>query len=805
MNRNSRTRIGSGRWWAMCLLAVLVFAPLAVGRSTPVQAARNAQPQLLAMAAEQPGAMIDVIVQKTAAGSGVEQTVAALGGTVGRDFSIINAFEATLSAGAAAELAQADGVKWVSLDSAMVDTQTGTTPTTIPDWYYLYNNPMPATGNTAAQAVLPMSATAPGPLTLYNYDTNRDGKPGLLIKKGKEGLQTTDPAKIQTWRLEGFPTDVALTADVQLRLFAAMKDYKQDKTGIVHAYLIARAGPTTQTIATATVTQQSRTWQRYWTPLAFTFAGTAGKVIPAGHQLELVITVDDASGDDMWFAYGTSAYNSALTLNGVQHIEENAVPLAMRPTANCTAAHCVSTTNLQNTYITAINADRVWNEPPYRRGDGVTVAIIDSGVQDYDDIKKHLDGRDRIRATRWTTDDSSGVDDLYGHGSHVAGIIGGNGRLSNGTFIGVAPRVDFVNVKIGDKPGTTVTLADAVASLQWVFDNKDDYNIRVVNLSLTSSVPESYLTNPLNAAVELLWFRGIVVVVAAGNNGQTAGGVVYPPANDPFVITVGATNDNRTGPIQDDIVMPFSAYGTTPDGIVKPDIVAPGMNLVSLIGKSDAVLMRTRSANLVTAPGESSPKYFRMSGTSMSSPVVAGAVALLLQDEPNLTPDQVKYRLMATAAKTDKWPAYNPAQAGAGYLDIHAAVHGTSTESANTGRQINNLLFTGTTPIQFDSVNWGSVNWGASDVSWDQGSSLTAGTTNSIAGTNINWGDAHTNVNWGESRSRANVNWGDAGGSANVNWGDARTNSISWGDASNVNWGESATTDNNRHDVNWGD
>lgn len=793
MSRKDRKKFSSGRWWAMCLLAVLLFAPLMVGTSTPAQAASRTQPELLAMAAEQPGAMIDVIVQKTTAANGVEQAVASLGGTVGRDFSIINGFEATLSAAAAAELAQADGVKWVSLDAAMVDTQATNAAT-----YYLYNNPVPARGNTASQAMLTMGATAPGPLTLYNYDTNRDSKPGLQIKKGNNGLQETDASKIQTWRLAEFPTDLQLTADVQLRLFAAMKDYKTDKTGIVRAFLIDRAGPTTQIIASTSVTQASRTWQRYWTPLTFRFAGTAGYVLPAGHQLELVLTVDGASGDDMWFAYGTGAYNSALTFNGVPHAEENAVPLAIRPTANCTASYCVNTTNLQNAYITAINADRVWNEPPYRRGDGITVAILDSGVQDHDDIKQHLDGdgdfdeedgeseRDRIRATYWSFEDSSSVDDLYGHGSHVAGIIGGNGRLSRGTFIGVAPRVDFVNVKIGDKPGTTVTMADVVDSLQWVFDNKDDYNIRVVNLSLTSTMPESYLTNPLNAAVELLWFRGIVVVVSAGNNGQTAGGTVYSPANDPFVITVGATDDRKTGPIQDDTLAAFSAYGTTPEGFAKPDLVAPGVNIVSLIGKNNAALMTAHPANLLTAPGQSSPYYFRMSGTSMSSPVVAGAVALLLQDERNLTPDQVKFRLMATAAKGDKWPAYDPARAGAGYLDIHAAVHGTSTESANTGTRINDLLFTGTEPVQWGSVNWGSVNWGsvnwgsvnwgsvnwgsvnwgsvnwgASDVSWDQGTSSTSGTTDSIATTNVNWGDAGT----------TNVNWGDAG-TTNINWGD---------------------------------
>ena len=114
--------------------------------------------------------------------------------------------------------------------------------------------------------------------------------------------------------------------------------------------------------------------------------------------------------------------------------------------------------------------------------------------------------------------------------------------------------------------------------LQWVLDNKAAYNIRVVNLSLNSSVAESYHTSPLDAAVEILWFNKIVVVASAGNQGS---GAIYPPANDPFVITVGATDDKGTSRLSDDVMATFSAYGTTSDGFKKPDLVAPGTNIIA--------------------------------------------------------------------------------------------------------------------------------------------------------------------------------------------------------------------------------
>ena len=275
-------------------------------------------------------------------------------------------------------------------------------------------------------------------------------------------------------------------------------------------------------------------------------------------------------------------------------------------------------------------------------------------------------------------------------------------------------------------------MSNVVAGIQWVYENRTAYNIRVANLSLNSTVAESYHTSPLNAALEILWFNGVTVVVSAGNNGSTASGVLYPPANDPFVITVGAADDRGTVTITDDLMPSFSAYGNTVDGFAKPDLVAPGRNIVSLLASDDSNLVLNHPANEVTT--NSGATYFRMSGTSMASAVAAGAVALLLQDEPNLTPDQVKYRLKATANKS--WSGYTAQKAGAGYLDIVAAVNGTTTQNANTGISASQLLWTGTQPVVWGSVSWNSVSWNS--VSW-----------NSVSWNSVSWNSVSWNsVSW---------------------------------------------------------
>jgi len=384
-------------------------------------------------------------------------------------------------------------------------------------------------------------------------------------------------------------------------------------------------------------------------------------------------------------------------------------------------------------YREVVGAEALWQQTGLD-GQGVTVAVVDSGISDHIDFRtdasnptQALDSNSRIIHNAVFGEYES-PNDEYAHGTHVAGIVGGNGVASGGKYVGIAPGVNLINIRVSNNEGLTYT-SDLVDGLQWVLENKDAYNIRVLNLSINSTAPESYHNSPIDAAVEILWFNGIVVVVAAGNNGTADGpSTVYPPANDPFVITVGATEDLGTASLDDDFVGAFSAYGTTGDGFAKPDIVAPGRNMISLLAGTDATAYTNHIKHHVD------DFYFRMSGTSMSAPVVTGAIALLLQDEPGLTPDQVKYRLMATANQS--WPGYDAAKAGAGTVDTIGAVFGTSTDSANQGILPSQMLGTGEDAVAFDSVGWNSVGWNS--VGW-----------NSVGWNSVGWNSVGWNsVGW---------------------------------------------------------
>lgn len=372
------------------------------------------------------------------------------------------------------------------------------------------------------------------------------------------------------------------------------------------------------------------------------------------------------------------------------------------------------TSKLNNAYGRAVRATDVWNSAPFRQGQNMTIAVVDSGIYKTKDLSKRVKFGANFNPEVHTAADG------YGHGTFVAGLIAGDGKLSDGAFVGVAPKANLINIRVCDDNGMA-TESSVVSGLQWIYENKALYNIKVVNMSLNAATPQSYHTSPMSAAAEVLWFSGIVVVASAGNNGTAN---LYAPANDPFIITVGATDDRGTTTLSDDIMPSYSAYGTDQAGQRKPDLVAPGTRIIGLLPQNNSLtISQNYSANRVNF------NYFKMSGTSMAAPIVAGAAALVLQANPNLTPDQVKYRLKATA--NANWPGYIATRSGAGYLDIYAAVNGTTTQSANTGLQASQMLWTGSDPVNWGSVNWGSVNWGS-----------------------VNWGS----VNWGS------VNWGS------VNW-----------------------------------
>lgn len=369
----------------------------------------------------------------------------------------------------------------------------------------------------------------------------------------------------------------------------------------------------------------------------------------------------------------------------------------------------------QNHYLDTLGVRQVWDMG--LDGQGIAVAVIDSGISTDKDFNKRLVARKNFYSNR------RNVNDTFGHGTHVAGIIGGSGADSDGLYAGIAPGVNLISLKIGNNSGMAHE-SDAVEAMQWVLEHKDRYNIRVVNLSINSTVELSYHASPLGAAAEILWFNRVVVVASAGNTDQNGGfsTIDAAPASDPFIITVGASNENGDTNPANDTVATFSASGTTADGFAKPDIIAPGQDIVSVLsGRSD---WGEEYPDRVVLDGQ----YFRLSGTSMSAPMVTGAVALLLQDEPNLTPDQVKYRLVNASNSVDGQP----------YLDVYAAVTAGTTESLNTGIAASQLLWTGDQPVNWDSVNWNSVNWNS--VNW-----------NSVNWNSVNW----NSVNWNS------VSWDD--------------------------------------------
>jgi serine protease AprX len=456
---------------------------------------------------------------------------------------------------------------------------------------------------------------------------------------------------------------------------------------------------------------------------------------------DLSLTIDQSQFNSTWTIYydavGLKVTSSAGTDVSDTTLDTSKATVSQLPKLNVPMMNTTSigggylrpfngsidTSQLANAYNKAVRATDTWNTAPaYLQGTGTTVAVVDSGIAKNNDTGNRL-----IKSVNFNKayHDSA---DRFGHGTFVGSIFAGNGTQSK-KYIGIAPKSKLVNVRVSDDNGAAYE-SDVVSALQWVLTYKTLYHIQVVNLSLNSSVAQSYRTAPLDAAVEILWFNGIVVVVSAGNNGT---GVIYPPANDPFVITVGAVDDNGTTSLADDSVATFSAAGVTEDGFAKPDLVAPGKNIVALLPDNANLTMgKNHPKNRVDA------QYFSMSGTSISAPIVTGAVALLLQSNPSLTPDQVKYRLTATA--NTNWPGYTAASAGAGYLDIYAAVTGTTTQSANTGINVSDLLTTGSDPVN-SSVSWNSVSWNS--VSWNSVS------WNSVSWNSVSWNSVSWNsVSW---------------------------------------------------------
>ena len=287
-------------------------------------------------------------------------------------------------------------------------------------------------------------------------------------------------------------------------------------------------------------------------------------------------------------------------------------------------------------------------------GTGATVALLDTGITPSPDLAGRV-----IDSVDFTAENDNL--DHFGHGTHMAGIIAGNGAQSNGKWAGVADGADLVSVKVAPSDGST-DVSVVIAALQWVIANQQQDNIGVLNLSFGTDSTQPYSVDPLDYAVEQVWNAGIVVVVAAGNRGPGSG-TVNKPGDDPFVITVGAMNGNGTLDKTDDSIPPFSSRGPTQDGFQKPDIVAPGATIVSLRDPGSAIDQMHPDAVVGNY-------YFKGTGTSQAAAVVSGVVALMLDARPTLTPNRVKAILMGTAMPYMAGPA-----GGAGLVNAYAATN----------------------------------------------------------------------------------------------------------------------------------
>jgi serine protease AprX len=391
------------------------------------------------------------------------------------------------------------------------------------------------------------------------------------------------------------------------------------------------------------------------------------------------------------------------------------------------------------------------------------IAIVDSGI----DAARVADfGTRVIAAVNLSSLRPGAIGDQEGHGTMVAGLAAGASALNPG----VAKTAPLVDVRTADGDGRSLT-SDVVAACDWILAHKSTFNIRVANLSMAGNTQTSFRIDPIDKAIEQLWFNGIVVVAAAGNHGIDGSAVdmSFAPGNDPFVISVGATDQLQTATSADDTIAPWSAYGHSLDGFAKPDLSAPGRYLIAPV--PTAALFPTLLPDRVVVPG-----YMWMSGTSFAAPIAAGAAAQILARHPGWTPDQVKGALMLTAR-------YLPnAGWAAGVGEVDAAAASAVAAPPNPNENLNTFVVSdpATGAPTFDdttwaatvssNANWSSANW--SSANWSS----------------ANWSSANwSSANWGSA------NWGSANWSS-ANWSSANWSSANWSSAnwSSANWAAAA-------------
>jgi serine protease AprX len=416
---------------------------------------------------------------------------------------------------------------------------------------------------------------------------------------------------------------------------------------------------------------------------------------------------------------------------------------------------------------TAIASTQLW---PYASGNALqwpgdlttyagkapAIAIVDSGIQSRSDFGNRVIASVNLSTIAGNTS----TDDQRGHGTFVAGIAAGAAP----DLAGASPGAPLVSVKVMDSTGSAKT-SDVITACQWILDHKGQYNIRVANFSLHSSYGTNSYYDPLDKAVEKLWFNGVVVVAAAGNYGSATGpsGVRYSPGNDPFVITVGAVDIGGTVRSSDDTVPSWSAYGYTEDGFFKPDVSAPGRYMVGP-NPAGSTIAAQKPGNLVGTD------RIQLSGTSFAAPVVSGTAADILARHPGWTPDQVKGDLMRTARALH---AGNVQAAGLGELTASRAVAATYAPNANLGLDqfVSSWGFnwwawaaTARGSTAWDSMSWTDQSW--SDQSWSD-QSWSAMSWTDMSWTDMSWTDmSWTDMSWTDMSNEDGVAGDSLAGSA---------------------------------------
>ena len=451
-------------------------------------------------------------------------------------------------------------------------------------------------------------------------------------------------------------------------------------------------------------------------------------------------------------------------------------------------------------------------------GLGVTIAVIDSGISTWHDdltnksTKTYPYGNQRVTKFVDFVNGRTQPYDDHGHGTHVSGIIAGNGYDSKGEKSGIAPGASIISLKVLDKNGRG-TISNIIAALNWVATNAKTYNIKVVNMSVGAGVYESYWTDPLTLAAKAVTDKGITVVAAAGNLGKDKlghlqYGAITSPGNAPWVLTVGASSTNGTLTRTDDTMADYSSAGPTAfDFDAKPDLVAPGTGTVSLAAAGSTLYLTKPTALLSGLLSLGAKPYLALSGTSMAAPVVSGTVALMLQANPYLTPNLIKAILQYTS---QQYPGYNSFRQGAGFLNTLGAVRLAQFYAAPVKGQ--------KMPVQSvwsKQIIWGSHrlkggylkptgNAWATNVVWGMAKTMGDYGDNIVWGTGCNDCD---NVVWGmASGDYDNIVWGTMLNGDNVVWGMSAEDNVVWGmdcggaDCDNVVWGMSDAADN----IVWG-